>query len=790
VAATLESLRTALGDRYLIEREIGQGGMAVVYLARDIRHDRAVALKVLRPELAPEVGAERFLREIRVTAALQHSHILPLLDSGAVGGLLYYVMPFVEGESLRDRLELEKQLSVDEALRLTSEIADALEYAHQQGVIHRDIKPENVLISRGHAWIADFGIARALSESSSPRLTTTGILLGTPLYMSPEQAAGGSSDGRADQYALACMLYEMLTGQPPFVGSTAESLVHQHLSVSPRAVTELRPAVPPGVAGAIARALAKNPADRFPTTGQFALAITPTTQLHPAPEARQGSPRWVGVAGATLATLAVLLLLFLSNRGWRDRLLAFGIRGTAVRSLAVLPIANLSGDPSQEFFADGMTEELIATVGRIASLKVTSRTSVMRYKGTRKSMPEIGRELGVDAVIEGSVLRSGDRVRVTAQLIRAATDQHLWAATYDRDLQDLLILQSEVARAITEEIRAALTPAEKGRLASAAVVDPETHDLYLRARYLWNERKEPAISTAIALLKKAVARDPRYALAYAALADCYVVLSPPSDLFRANLDRARFYAQKALAIDPQLAEPHAVMGMVAEKYWDLNTEEKELRRAIELNPNYGTAHQWYAIHLRIRGRLAEGRAELERALALDPLSRVFRFNQGIFLYSQRQYELAAEENRQLIELDPSWSWPHEALHSIRAAQGDWVGARAAQMELFRLTGDSVAIQLARRLPHARNRQEFFQQELDILRQASGYAGSRVPPAAFAIVYAATGDRDRAFEWLEKTARGRPTPDLPELADPWFDSLRTDPRYAAYCRRFGLGPPPN
>ena len=375
-------LQDALGERYRVVRELTRGGMGTIFEAEDVKHRRAVAIKVLNPDLAQAIGARRFQAEIEMAARLLHPHIVPLHDSGAAEGLLYYVMPLVTGESLRQRLAREKQLPLEDAVRIAREVADALHYAHGQGLVHRDVKPENVLLSSGHALVLDFGVAQS-SGSGAEAVTRTLAVLGTPLYMSPEQSAGARVDARSDQYSLACVLYEMLAGQPPFTGGSADSIALQHRTLEPRPVTALRPTVPPPLAAALARALAKAPADRYATTAAFgdALAILPTPALSPTPSAAR-----------------------------RDSATPDRAPGGRVM-LAVLPLDNMSADPEQEFFTDGMTEELIAHLGRLQPkrLGVIARTSAMRYKKTQKSVDEIGRELGVDHVLEGSVRRAGER---------------------------------------------------------------------------------------------------------------------------------------------------------------------------------------------------------------------------------------------------------------------------------------------------------------------------------------------------------------------------------------------
>jgi serine/threonine protein kinase len=394
VTNPVELLNSALEERYSIERELGQGGMATVYLAQDLKHERKVAIKVLRPELSISLGADRFLREIRVAANLQHPNMLVLYDSGEAHGLRYYVMPFIEGESLRDRLNREQQLPIQDALQITRESAEALAYAHEHGIVHRDIKPENILLQQGHALVADFGIARAVSQAGGEKLTQTGMAVGTPHYMSPEQSLGSEHvDARSDVYSLGCVLYELLAGEPPYTGVTAQAIIAKRFTDPIPRVRRLRATVSPAVEQAIMKALATTPAVRFPSAAAFIEALT-------APAGEQRRPP----------------------------------------SVAVLPFRNLSTDAENEFFADGITEDVIAQLSKIRSLKVISRTSVMQFKNREQSLREIGATLQVATLLEGSVRRAGDRVRIVAQLIDAEADRHLWAETYDRQLTDIFAI--------------------------------------------------------------------------------------------------------------------------------------------------------------------------------------------------------------------------------------------------------------------------------------------------------------------------------------------------------------
>ena len=568
-------IKDGLADWYAVEGELGRGGMATVYLAQDLKHGRHVAIKVMLAQLAEGLGVDRFLREIQVAAKLQHPHIVPLHDSGEVEGFPYYVMPYVEGESLRERLTRDGKLPEDEALRIIKEVAGGLDYAHELGLVHRDIKPGNILLSRGHALITDFGIARAVSSAGDPSLTGTGASLGTPLYMSPEQAAGDSDvDHRADIYSLGCMLYELLSGGPPFIGPNAQAIVAKHLIETSPSVRTVCSTVSESVDAAIRRAMAKAPVERFRSGKDFVDAFSL--------EAKHVDPE--------------------------------------IKSLAVLPFKNLSPDPDQEYFSDGLTEELISDLSKVRALRVISRTSAMLFKDSEKDLPTIARELDVRYVLEGSVRWAGNNLRITAQLIEAATDMHLWAEKYTGTLEDIFDLQEQLSRRIVEGLKVTLAPSEDRHLASREIPDVEAYALYLRARQEFQKMTEESYDVALGLLKRAADRVGPNALLLATAAQVHYLLHdngirPTPE----TLDQGDELADQALELDPGSGEAHAAKGMIAWRRNDNPATVRHLLKALDHDPGNARAAWLGGYVLAAVGRTDEGRKLGERARSLDPL---------------------------------------------------------------------------------------------------------------------------------------------------------------------------
>ena len=770
------SFPAALAERYRFSKELARGGMATVYLAQDLKHDREVAIKVLTPpaELGVLVSPERFRREIEIASGFNHPHIVPLYDSGEAppDGRLFYVMPYVRGESLRDRLRRERQLPVEDAVAIAREVAEALGYALGRGVVHRDIKPENILLSEGHALVADFGIARA-TQPGGEKLTQPGVILGTPAYMSPEQATGAADlDGRTDVYALGCVLYEMLAGAPPYPGATAQAIVGGHLRDPVPHVRRLRPEVPQHVEAAIVRALEKSQADRFATPQQFAAALL-ASGAGPKPRA----PIVRRVAWGVAGVMAVLLGLKL---WWRHPAME------AERSVAVLPFENVGGKPEEEYFSAGLTEELIAALSQIRSLRVAARTSAFAFKDQSRDTREIGRTLNVATVLVGSVRKSGNRIRVTAQLIDVSNGLSLWSQTYDeRAISDILDIQVDLGLRIARALETNLTPSEQARLARKPTENLDAYTLYLKGRFAWSQRNQ-GLYTAVEYFNQAIAVDSLYARAYAGLASAY----GPLGLFgyiRPEEGRARMgaAARRAVELDDGLAEGHTVLAAYLHIYeWNWAAAEKEFQRALELDPDFPTTHRFYGFFLGMMGRLDESLSEQRRAQELDPLAQDVEI--GTSLLRLGRYDLAEAAFREKIERDPTFWIGYDGLGQVLELTGRRNEAVTAFERAVALSGPALRPKalLARALMLA-GREAEGRRMIQELRVEATRRGIYHPAVAVAI--AAAGDTSGAFAWLEAAYRQR-HPDLVRLkTERLYAPLRGDPRFQDLVRRVGFGP---
>jgi serine/threonine-protein kinase len=799
-------MRFAKGDRlgpYEILGPIGAGGMGEVFRARDTRLGRDVAVKILPERLADNaIALARFEKEARAIAALSHPNILAIHDFGRGEGIAYAVMELLEGEPLDRRLSREA-LSWKKALEIGSAVAEGLASAHGRGIVHRDLKPANVFVTtEGHVKILDFGLARQdslLAErdaTASPTEvapdTQPGTVLGTVGYMSPEQVRGEPADARSDIFSLGCILYELLTGRRAFRGNTPAETLAAVLRDHPSDIPESDRAIPPAINGVVRRCLEKSPEERFQSAHDLAFALKEiqagSTASLPRISSQVERPRphrRIAVAGAVLA-MALVTFLFVNPGGLRNRLIPFSSVG--IQSLAVLPLSNLSGDPQQEYFADGMTEELITRLAKLGNLRVTSRTSVMGYKGTREKIPEIARELGVDAVVEGSVVRDASRVKVTAQLIDGATDRHIWAESYERELTDILPLQSDVAQAIAREVGVKLTPEGRDGLAAATrSVIPAAYDAYVRGRHAWNKRGEESLRDGIRYFQESVDADPTYAPAYAGMADCYGSLGyasyvSPEDSF----PRAKAAAKKALELDSKLAEAHASLGFSLMYYdWDFRAAEKEYRHAIELNPNYEIAHQWYAYLLTAMERpAAEAEREIAVAKRLDPLSVSINTDQAYMLYYYGKSAEALKAVRSALEMNPKFPLGYFWLGRIYTSQGRYAEAEAALQKIGPLRTWTPAMATLGYLyakSGRRREAEGILQEFSDLKRKGRYASSY----AIAVVYAGLGDTERVFEHLDAAFRERSHWLVWLKRDPRWNEVRGDQRFIQLVKKVGL-----
>jgi eukaryotic-like serine/threonine-protein kinase len=748
VPAVPDRLRAAVADRYRIEEEIGRGGMGSVYLAEDLKHSRKVAIKVLLPGSGSHYEPQRFLREIRIAARLSHPQILPVHDSGECDGLLYFVMPYAGCETLRDRLNREGALPIDAALRITRAVAAALDYAHRHHVIHRDIKPENILLQEGEPVVADFGVATAMSAAGGDNVYVTdrGFAVGTPAYMSPEQASAERDlDGRSDLYSLACVLFEMLTGKPPFSGTGARATMARHAIEPPAPIRSLRPNVTPAVELALQRALAKSPGERFPTMADFYEALVATVP-----------------AASPVPT------------------------GEETRAIAVLPFVNASADPENEYFSDGMTDELITALTKVEGLHVASRTSVFAFKNLREDVRTIGARLNVSAVLEGTVRKAGNRLRISVQLTSVADGRTLWSERYDREMADVFAIQDEIAGTIVRTLRSTLLGDLRDPTPVRYTENVRAYSLYLKGRFWWNRRTQADIAKGIRYFEQAIAEDPGYALAYSGLSDSYALdLDYRGAPVAEGMERAKAEARRAIELDETLAEAHTSLAWVTFIYdWDWGGAEREFTRAIQLNPRYSTARQWYAWFLAAMGRFEEALVEGRTAIDLDPASVSIRRSLGWLQYYGRQHDAALDNLRRALAMDPTAEETHRLLGLVYLQQGKYDEAAGSFKEALANSDDgTMAFAGLGHVAARRGRRDEARAVLDELHLRS--RTKYVSPVAFTGLYVALGDIDAAFEWLDKAYAERRGWLAYLKIEPLLDSLGPDPRFQRLVERMRL-----
>ena len=785
-------------SHYRIVEKVGEGGMGVVYRAHDSRLNRDVALKFLPTELLNNENARALLiREARTASALNHPNICTIYDVGEQDGQSYIVMEFVKGRSLTEQIP-ESGLPADTVIRYGEQIADAMAHAHEHGVIHRDLKSPNVVItSAGRVKVLDFGLAKhmtpgeiSLKTQSISTLTSDGAIVGTMHYMAPELFRGESADARSDIWALGVILYEMANGKRPFRGKTSYELSSVILHEDP---PRLADNVPMGLRAVTEHCLAKDPQQRYQHASEVRAALEalrtnsamiPASAIQPPPAAPRSRFR-----SAMLASAAVLALLVITALAWK--LIEIKWRGSqavsaaSIHSLAVLPLENLTGDPKQDYFADGMGDSLTTELSQIKKLRVISRSSVMQYKGKNESPAQIAQELGVDALVEGSVLRSGDRVRISAALVQPQTGQNLWAKNYERPTTDILALQSDVARDIVTQIQIQLTQPEQERLVKTRSVIPEAYDAYLQGRSEASKRTGESLGQAVADFRRAIQIDPTYAPSYAALAETLVLYGDYSDVSSAKvLPEAEEAAQNALRLDPDLASAHSALGLVHAFELKLSNSLSEYQRAIELNPGDANAHHWYALALAETGQSEQSIAEIKLAVELDPRSLIINSNVAWCLYLAGKYDEAIAQAQKAILMDPSFAVAHGYLGQAYLEKGRYDEAFSELKKAIELSGGETSYEaelanayaVAGKKEDARHLLEQVQQ-----RAAQHY----VSPYSLALIYTGLDQQDRALNELELAYDQRELRLLNLKMHPRFGSLRSNPRFKALIERIGL-----
>jgi eukaryotic-like serine/threonine-protein kinase len=789
-------------SHYRVIEKLGGGGMGIVYKAEDTRLHRFVALKFLPDHVARDPHAlARFQREAQAASALNHQNICTIYDLGEHDGRQFLVMELLDGVTLKQYME-GQALAEEQVLKLGMQIADALQTAHNKGVIHRDVKPANVFVTKGgEVKVLDFGLAKLLPASDqdatlSVTLTEPQAVLGTLPYMAPEQLRGEKTDARADIWGVGAVLYEMATGHQPFREELVTRLIDSILHVPPTPPHALNRTIPTEMERIICKCLEKNPENRYQSARELAIDLRRLAK----PEAPSvvAEPR-VWLSWQLRVLVSVLLAVVLGGTGYFVRQLFWPGPNPPTRKimLAVLPFENLSGDPQQEFFSDGLTEEMIAQLGTLQPqrLGVIARTSAMLYKGSKKPISQIGRELGVGYILEGSVRRQTGRVRVTAQLIQVRDQTDLWAESYEQELGSVFALQSGVAHHVASSLAVELLPAEQARLASAHPVNPEAHEAYLKGRYFWNKRTEADLRKAISYFQQAVAKDPGYALAYTGLADSYHVLWVYSNISPNDThDQAKAAALRAVQIDDTLAESHTSLAAIAaDDDWDFSAAEHEYRRALSLNPNYATAHQWYAESLSYIGRFDDALNEIQKSQELDPLSLTINMTAGEILVRAGKYDQAIAQLGKGLDMDKQFPLTHSALRDAYEYKHMFLEAIAENEAAA--VGQGAPADQAKRVAA-------------ILREAytsggeEGYWHARVQQAAqntrggkstnydespprIASFYARLGDADSAVQWLQKALEQRNIGLAYVRTAPEFQALRSDPRVVKILRQMRL-----
>jgi eukaryotic-like serine/threonine-protein kinase len=800
-------------NQFKILSLLGKGGMGEVYLAEDTRLDRKVALKILPPEFAEDADRmSRFVREAKSASALNHPNIITIYEIGESGGTPFIATEFIDGKTLNDYAK-SNPLNYKSVLEIATQVASALDEAHQAGIVHRDIKPDNVMIrADGLVKILDFGIAKLFAPTSAEselgtaiKGTMPGAIIGTANYMSPEQAKGKVVDVRTDIFSFGVVLYEMISGELPFAGENALEMIGAILKDEPK---PLGVDVPSEIAIIIGKCLRKDRTERYQTIKDVGNDLKDVEQelelknliYHSTVPHRDRNETHIPqtatadelnrtITSQTVSSKPknqylgfVLLILLIAVGGF------FGYRyfvpTDRIESIAVMPFVNESGNQDAEYLSDGMTEMLIGSLSQVPNLRVKARASVFRYKGKDTNEQTIGKELNVRAILNGRISQRGDQLILSLELVDAATEDVIWSQQYNRKQTDLVSLQSEIARDVSEKLQIKISGAEAAKVAKTATTDPEAYQAYLRGRYYWNRRTAENLQKAIEQFKYAADRDPNYALAYAGLADCYAILSeyaaiPASE----TIPQSKTYAERAIALDDQLAEPHASLGQINGHLRQWTEAEKEYRRAIALNPNYATAYHWYSILLRDLGRFDESLAMIKRAHELDPLSSIISINISQVYQAQKNYNASIENTLKVIELDPSYSAAYNslALSYLKVGRNDEAIANFEKAVELSKRSEVVLRNLGYGYGVVGRRAEAFAIAGELEEK---YAKKQAIGQFIAAVYAGLGDKDKVFEWLEKDFEN--DEDLAGIRwSPQFEIILGDPRCKDLLKRMNL-----
>jgi serine/threonine protein kinase len=778
---------TTFARRYQIIEELGKGGMGKVYKAHDTEVREKVALKLIKPDIAEDKKTiERFRNELKLARKIRHKNVCQMYDLNKEEGAYFITMEYVPGEDLKSMIRMTGQLSVGASINIVKQVCDGLAEAHKLGVVHRDLKPQNIMIDReGDAHIMDFGIARSLKGKG---ITGSGVMIGTPEYMSPEQIEGKEVDQRSDIYSLGIIIYEMLTGKVPFEGETPFTIGMKHKSEMPKNPKEFNSQIPDDLSRVILKCLDKDIERRLQSAGELRSELTRIEKGIPSTERiiPKGKPITSKEITVTfgLKKLIIPALVFIAIVAAAVIIWQFLLRKEPVSplpeqpSVAVLPFVDLSPQEDQAYFCDGLADELINRLSRIENLRVPARTSVFSFKGKELDIQEIGKKLDVETVLEGSVRKAGDKLRITVQLIKVDEGYPLWSEKYDRSMEDIFTLQDEISLAIVDNLKIKLLGEEKTEIIKGHTKNLEAYDFYLKGRYFWNKRTVEDITKSIEYFQQAIEKDSQYALAYAGLADSYITLGDwqglsPKEAFA----EARKAAEKALEIDDLLAEAHNSLAYVKYIYeWDWPGAERGFKHSISLNPNYATARQWYAELLTIMGRFDEARQEIKRAQELDPLSLIINAIGGWPYMYAGKYDQAIEHFQKTLEMDPDFRPAHTYLARTYLGKGMYEEA----LREYEILNDLDGIGLA----YAKmGMKKEAHQVLNELRERAKHTPIR--PAGVALIYFALGDYDTGFEWLEKAYKERGYGMSRLKVSPEYDSIRSDPRFKALLKKMNL-----